>query len=170
MSPKMRKRLVIDANLLRAASGSAASQAAASSAVLNTVYKLCHRAAVNAALLDEWDRHSGREGRRWRVEMEKRGKVIEVETESHWLRAQLDEVFPVAGERREVTKDLHLLELAGAADRVILSIEKRAPALLRRQAGSRRALEEVTWHNPVVDTDRTVRWLRSGARRDDAPE
>lgn len=170
MSPKMRKRLVIDANLLFSASGRDDPQAAASSTVLNAVYKLCHRTVVNRALLAEWDQHAKQAALRWRVEMEKRGKVIEIETDPHWLRAGLDDVFPNDGERREVSKDLHLLELAEAADRVVLSLEKRAPRLLRREARSRRALSRIVWHDVVADTVATVKWLRGGARRDQAPE
>jgi predicted nucleic acid-binding protein len=169
IGPKMRKRLVIDANLLYSASRRDDPQAAASFAILNQVYLLCHRAVVNDALLAEWDTHSKATGQRWRVEMEKRGKVIRVQPAPHPLRAEMEAVFPDKKDREAVRKDLHLVELAAAADGVILSRDRKAPELIRTRATRGRRLAGLVWHDPLSDLDRTVRWLKAGAKREDAP-
>lgn len=162
----MKRLLVVDANLIQAASNSGNPFAFACLRILNRILNICHAAALNDVLRDEWDRHASVASRTWIGIMEKRGKLIERTPRRHSLRDGLHSHFDSEQHREEVLKDLHLIELALDADRVVLSLERRCKDLLEQHTG---LLSELLWHNPVQDVEATIRWLEAGAQWDEAP-
>src|SRR5436305_14513577 len=100
MKAKIRRLLVVDAAVLTAAGGieslpgimaaTTAQQSPAGRAsddsrtrancrqVLKTILRVCHRATITAAILDEWDRNQRGFAKDWRVSMIQAGKRIEL--------------------------------------------------------------------------------------------
>lgn len=171
MGRKMRKRLVIDASLLQAASADSDSPHAKDCfKVLDAVKRICHRAVVNAALESEWDKHWSLYAVIWRNEMVSKKKLDLLKTQLHPLRERLEEVFPDRRNRKAAEKDLHLIELALAADGIVLSLDDAAKRLFENATTNQQVLRRIAWHNPAKDAGATLRWLRGGARLDQVPE
>ena len=65
-------------------------------------------------------------------------------------------------------KDAPLIETAWAADRTVVSTDKRARALFGRLSNGLETLRSIVWVNPEQDSEEVLRWLRRGVdpRRD----
>ena len=61
--------------------------------------------------------------------------------------------------RKELEKDLHLVEAALATDKAVVSLDERAHADLLLEATA-----EITWVNCDVEGGHAIYWLRKGAR------
>ncbi len=115
--------LAIDASVLRSA-GAKDGHSSHCAALLTAVLEICHRVAFSSDLKTEWDRHQSRFSVKWRASMFARRKVVVVNAEERQtaLLLQIDSQPGLsAPNRAALAKDMHLLALALAADRVILT-------------------------------------------------
>jgi phosphohistidine phosphatase SixA len=71
-----------------------------------------------------------------------------------------------AGERRQVEKDLCLIEAALNADRVVVSTDERARRTFVSLAPHSESLGSVKWINPVSDRQRLIAWMEGSAAAD----
>lgn len=84
--------------------------------------------------------------------MTSRGKIVRLAEQSNeTLRGQVPQT-------PAVVKDLHLIEAALAADRIVISLDDNARAFFRVDAA-----KEVVWVNPVDQGGHAICWLRQGA-------
>lgn len=65
--------------------------------------------------------------------------------------------------RKEMLKDVHLLESALATDDVVLSMETNVLRFYTANAQLLRLQRPVTWVNPTDDAPACAEWLASGA-------
>jgi hypothetical protein len=65
-------------------------------------------------------------------------------------------------------KDTHLIEAALESDFRVASLDEAARAIFRKAAGRAGLLKPVHWMNPTKGEDRTVEWLESGAKDEEA--
>jgi hypothetical protein len=158
------KRIVIDADVLRAASSSEHEGARGKTCrdALGTVLRICHRAVVTDELREEYEAHWSRFGRKWYVEMKSRNKLFATPGSQ---RRQIDRAIERAGygaaQEHAVQEDLHLVLAALEADKLVLSGDDTARALFARLA----PVGHVGWAS--VNDRGALRWLERGAPRDE---
>ncbi len=164
IGPHMRKRLVVDACVLRAAGTTENPTSSASRSVLEAILSICHRVLVTPAIETEWEEHESNVARAWRARMLRRGKFVTADVaSSDDLEAAITSGLVLETERREALKDVHLLVAARAGDHAIISLDANARRLFERVPG---ALEGVVWVDPLKTTE-TRAWLEAGARAED---
>jgi len=163
MAIKSRKRLVIDASVLRAAGQSDHPTSHRCRAFLDEVLRICHKAVVSGSAATEWRRHSSRFSLAWQAAMASRGKLMyEDPPPVADLRTAVD-ALTAAADQVAATKDLHLVEAALAADYVVASLDDRARRVFALVSKDVAALRAVAWANPSLDDRAVLLWLREGA-------
>ena len=132
---------------------------------LRTVSGVGHGAVITDEIETEWDRHQSSFFRAWRTKMKSRRKL-------EWLsgcirkrlRARINDCGLRPAECSAAQKDVHLLEAALAADRIVCSLDSTAHALFIRVAQSYAPLAGIVWANPREHDDSLRAWLENGAK------
>jgi len=164
VSAPVRRRLVIDADVLHGAGdpGTPSASGARRVAFLKAVFAICHRVAVPAELQDEWRRHSSAEAREWYVYMWSMGKVEPVVLRHDAaLRERVLATAPTRNERAIMAKDWHLILAALQSDGLIVSCDGHARRHFHRAATDVPELSRLVWADPHEDG--ILEWLREGA-------
>lgn len=173
MTQKNRRILVIDTNIVRAASAGITPTASACNAILNETLTLCHKVVLTQALDAEWRRHLSHVSTQWLRRMQsRRGKVVQLAGDAPaTIARQLELAIGNAGvsehEQAALRKDAHLVIAALATDRRILSLDDRARGVFQRVVAAYPALAPIMWVNPNTDST-CIEWLRQGAPDDAA--
>jgi hypothetical protein len=122
-------------------------------------------AAMSEHLEEEWLRHASTFARKWLVQMFSRKRVRRLA--SIPLHVGLRRVLPTLpdeGIQRAIEKDLHLIDLALAADRRIISLDERMRMHLGNLTPRVNVLSRVHWANPRHAA--CLVWLRTGSPDD----
>jgi len=82
------------------------------------------------------------------------------------LRGKITDVAPDSKSRSGMLKDVHLVEAAFAADRIIISCDKTVEEAFAGASAIIHRLQEIIWVNPKIDTQSVLEWLRKGAKRE----
>jgi hypothetical protein len=174
---KKRRCVVIDADVLLAAGGENAvyPKSVHCRDSLDAVLKICHRVIAPQTIRDEWDRkydqemrRPGRFGTDWRKQMMSKKKldVCNPAPLNQTLRDQIAGLTLKKSDKRILMKDVHLVEAALLADKIIFSCDeecRRLFALASRQIGD---LGTLIWINPDSDAEECREWLKRGAPYD----
>lgn len=164
---KTPKCLVIDTDVARAA-GEVSSQ--------NTKSKSCraflscmldetqHKVVLTRDIQAEWNNHQSLATLRWRRTMiaQKRVCFIEV-TADTVLRQQIEEHAPTVNKGKAMLKDVHLVEAACQADKIVISMDEVVRGCFHEIAHSAPQLRQLTWINPCQETEKPLLWLSNGA-------
>jgi len=114
--------------------------------LLTRIVDGAHSCVFSDALLLEWRNHASVFARRWLRQMHARkcyqlaGVAKHVALRKALVRAAISE-----SEKSGVKKDLHLLELALAHDKFILTLEVRLPNYLKADVGLAKFHSQITW-------------------------
>jgi hypothetical protein len=161
----MSRRLVIDANIAKAASNSDHETASCCAAFLLGVREVRHHMVQTPDLIREWDKHQSVFSLTWRGTMESRGRVVWIDAGLRDLAPEIEAAAAVSDGRAAMLKDAHLVAAAIAADRVVASGDKKARALFARIAADVKDLGKVAWQTVDPDTaNDALSWVRAGAR------
>lgn len=164
MTRKKSTRFVIDACVVRAAGTADKPVSSACREFLLQVLRICHRVALSPEISEEWKRHRSRFSRRWRLSMEARKKVVQMNPGIHApLRACIRAAMLNPADQREVEKDAPLVEAALLADQIVVSIDDVARAHFRGLAAHTGLLHAVRWVNPVEDSEGLLAWMNRRA-------
>jgi hypothetical protein len=164
---KTPKCLVIDADVARAA-GEASSQDAKSKscrAFLSCVLEETqHKVVLTRDIQAEWNKHQSLATLRWRRTMiaQKRVCMIEVTVDTA-LRRQIEECAPSVNKGKAMLKDVHLVEAACQADKIVISMDEVVRGCFHELAYYAPQLKQLTWINPRQDAEEPLLWLRNGA-------
>lgn len=146
-----KKLLVVDASVARAAGNSEHPVSSACRQILTDILEICHSVALNPELRQEWSRHQSRFTRKWRASMAARRKPLnDIGTTPCIL--DLDRFDE--NSRAAIEKDLHLLELALATDKEIITLDTALSVALRSQSAGTRLHNQISWIDPVTDRAR----------------
>lgn len=148
MSRRGRRALVVDASVARAAGETEHPRSKACRDFLTAILDICHRVVVNPVIRGEWKRHQSRFTSKWRVSMAARRKPLNDHPAAP-TGLRLEE-FPESA-RKAIEKDLCLIETALAADKEIVTLDRKLYEALGEAPSGERVRDEITWHDPVVD-------------------
>ena len=169
---RSRKRIVVDTDVLIAASGTNPSDPRLDRCLdfLESVLSICHRIILTAELEDEWENHQSRYANRWLSAMESRTKVLRpVAEQDDALRSALAASASSEIAAEALAKDAHLLEACRHGDSIVASCDLSARAGFARCASEIGWLGRVVWIDPATEPDLAV-WLDRGAPADSAKQ
>lgn len=165
-----RKRIVIDASVLRAAGGENAIHPTSKHCrdVLYAVLTICHKAVLSDALREEWDAHQSKFAKIWRSSMQKRKKIIPLPVaEKLGIRNQVLDRHQASERNQEAAlKDFHLIEAAIDTDRIVVSLDDTVRRIFAEACAGEDGLSQIIWVH--LDESDILRWLESGAYHLDA--
>lgn len=164
MGKSKARRVVIDTNIASSASTTEKPDSTTARNVLTAVRDGEHLLVLSPTQKAEWLRHMSGYTGTWLTEMLSRKQFLVLRTEPDTgLR---DDIFALecgAAQRREMLKDVHLVEAALATDRIVISAEENVLALFNRFIAGLRLSHAVAWVNPAPDGVACAAWLQQGA-------
>ena len=83
------------------------------------------------------------------------------------LRDKIDAIIPTVGVRREMLKDVHLLEAALATDQTVTSLNEIDREHFQSACDSIDEIRHIVWVNPDKDEEGCLAWVEAGAPPDD---
>lgn len=169
---KTPKCLVIDTDVARAA-GEAISQDTKSKscrAFLSCMLdETPHKVVLTRDIQAEWNKHQSLATLRWRRTMiaQKRVCLIEATIDID-LRQQIEECAPSVNKGKAMLKDVHLVEAACQADKIIISMDEVVRGCFHGLSSYVPLLKQLAWINPCQETEKPLLWLRNGAECESA--
>ena len=162
--PATSRRLVVDTNVARSASESQHPISDACRQVLETMLSEQHKIVLTATQFQEWQKHQSPFTRNWlaRMASKKLWHVLNPEPNSG-LTDRIYALECTARIRKEMLKDVHLLDNALATDDVVLSQETKVFGLFCNYANALQLPRAVAWVNPADDVAACVAWIQGGA-------
>ncbi len=161
------KRLVIDADVARAAGSETATHPRAEHCrdFLNAVLSLNHRMVMTEQINNEWKNHQSRFARRWRVSMDARKKIDRIDPpENAELQAKVTTTTNNENEIEALRKDFHLLQAALVTDQTIISLDETVRQLFKRASQQVGEIQDIIWVNPDrTAEEQPIAWLQNGA-------
>ena len=119
---------------------------------------------MSRSIRKEWKKHESRYARTWRVTMVSLKKVRIVEDPVNLdLRSRIDYVLTSEVDKKQINKDIHLVEGCIAADSIIVSLDEVLRAILQECAIKVNDLRPIVWINPSEDPEGVLEWLQLGA-------
>lgn len=159
------KSLVIDASVAKQSGGHGAPKPSsrACRAFLDSMLLSPHQLVMTSPIAIEWSNHAAGYAKTWRVQMYSRRRVkkfVADEVPGMERRA----LSPLLGEKQkaELKKDLHLVYAALAADQLVVSMDEKVRALLRKVAPKVVELARLGWVNPDTSEEQAIQWLGNG--------
>ena len=156
MTAKETRLLVVDASVVQSAGETEHPVSSSCRNCLEAIRRICHRVAVTPAIREEWERHMSRFSRKWRRSMAARRKPLESVVPAS---VPIDMSVYRNPARRQIEKDVCLLEAALAADRIILTRDESLKLALMQCPDGKRLVEAIRWINPVTDGPEALRAL-----------
>lgn len=163
MGVKSFERLVIDASIARSAGESSHPTSSNCRTFLEAVMQEKYMLVMTKEIKQEWDKHQSRFARTWLLSMIAKKQFTPISHPGDYanLWATLDEFYQDK-QRREVIKDIHLLEAALESDRCIFSLDDKMRSLLKQAVVCCPELVAIIWANPDRDDENIIVWLQSG--------
>lgn len=149
MGVKSFERVVIDASIARSAGESSHPTSSNCRAFLETVMQEKYMLVMTREIKQEWDKHQSIFARIWLRSMIAKKQFISLSNPGDYanLWSTLDEFYQDK-QRREVIKDIHLLEAALESDRCIFSLDDKMRSLLKQAVICCPDLVTIIWANP----------------------
>jgi len=165
MARKRSKCLVIDACVARSAGGMDTTDPGAKNCrdFLTAILDICHHVVMTRAIGEEWKMHQSRFARKWLLSMEAHRKVRRfTQTSRLEMRERIMKAIPDKNNRDAMLKDVHLLEAALSADKIIASTDQEARTLFTKSAGVSKAAKNVVWLDPGKEGEKVLDRLKKG--------
>lgn len=155
----------MDTNVARSASESEHPISDACRQVLETMLSKQHKVVLTATQYREWQKHQLPFTRNWLARMvsKKLWHVLVPEPDSG-LTDRIYALDCTARARKEMLKDVHLLENALATDNIVLSQETNVLGLFCKYVAALQVPRPIAWVNPADDGPACVVWLKDGAK------
>ncbi len=160
------KCLVIDTDVAHSAGGIDAQHPTSKSCrdFLSAVRDTGHKVVTTSAIKEEWSRHQSRFTMTWFSSMVARRKVCWIDAPANEeLRHKVEEVAPHENKRQAMLKDIHLIEAAFEADKIVISMDETVRGCFHEITLRVGVLKQIAWVNPCKDEETPIDWLKDGA-------
>ena len=146
--------LVVDASVLHRA-GDLGERSGACASLLDAIQTICHKVLLSPEISKEWDDHQSPNAREWRGSMMGKGKLTLMRVNSEEFKARIEQCVPSEHnvKKHELNKDAHLLAAAYAADKVLLTADKKLHELCTHY-GIEQNIEWLKVSNPIPPLER----------------
>ena len=160
------KCLVLDADIARAAGGENTKDERSKSCrdFLTVVQDTQHKVVSTEAIRSEWRTHQSRFTTAWFVSMLAQKKICWINAPAdNDLRRKVEYATMSEKKRAAMLKDVHLIEAAFQADRIVISMDETVRQYFHEATHSIGILKQVAWVNPCKGEETPIDWLRDGA-------
>ncbi len=164
---RVAKCLVIDTDIARAAGGGNVQVEPSKSCrvFLDTMLETTkHKVVLTKAIQAEWNKHQSLATLTWRSTMiaQKRVCLINAPADEK-LRQEVEQYASSDNKRKVMLKDIHLVEAALQADRIIISMDETVRYCFHVITQRISLLKRIVWVNPCMEVETPIDWLKEGA-------
>lgn len=161
------KCLVIDTDIARAAGGGNIQVEPSKSCrvFLDTMLETTkHKVVLTKAIQAEWNKHQSLATLNWRSTMiaQKRVCLINAPADEE-LRQKVEQCASNGNKREAMLKDIHLIEAAFQADRIVISMDETVRYCFHEITQRISLLRRIAWVNPCKSEETVIDWLQFGA-------
>lgn len=167
MSKKSLK-IVIDASVARASgTNDTVPSSTSSRQFLEEFRKTDNKILMTPEIFREWKKHRSKYAEMWRASMvaSKKMEIISSVDENKEIRGAIESIHSPKI-KREILKDVHLVEAAFIGDNYIVSNDNKVRGYLINLASNCSCIREITWMNPTNSNEEPIEWLKNGCKRD----
>jgi hypothetical protein len=123
-----------------------------------------HKVVSTEAIRAEWNKHQSRFTKAWLVSMYARRKVCWIDAPADdELHTKVEQCATSENKREAMLKDIHLIEAAFQADRIVVSMDEAVRHCFHEVTHEIRKLKLIAWVNPCKSEETPLNWLHSGA-------
>jgi len=79
------------------------------------------------------------------------------------LRSKVEQCAPNENKREAMLKDIHLIEAASQADKIVISMDEAVRQCFHEATHEIRKLKQIAWVNPCKSKENPLNWLQNGA-------
>jgi ABC-type iron transport system FetAB ATPase subunit len=79
------------------------------------------------------------------------------------LRRKVEQYAPGENKREAMLKDIHLVEAAFQADKIVISMDETVRKCFHEVTHEIRKLKQIAWVNPCKSEETALNWLQNGA-------
>lgn len=133
--------------------------------LLDIIYK-CDQYSfvISKEIKDEWNKHQTDYSRRWRVLMTSRKRIFPLkDTLNSSIRENIEITSLSVKKRREMIKDVHLIEAAILTHNRIISSDDKARFNFSDLSNNVGEIRSITWVNPINNEEVPIEWIQNGA-------
>jgi hypothetical protein len=131
---------------------------------LVAVRDICHHVAFNESLFSEWKRHKTSWASKWLTQMMARRKFEKLEDNpDSEISAAIIRVVTDRNTIAKMQKDQHLLEIALATDKRIISLNDKERFHFSKCCDEIKNINTLIWVNPTCNPQEVIAWLENGA-------
>ena len=161
------KCLVIDTDIARAAGGGNTQREPSKSCrvFMDTMLDHTqHKVVLTRAIQEEWNKHQSIATSTWRRTMiaQKRMCLIHAPADTR-LRQKVEQCASSENKRKAMLKDIHLMEAAIQADKIVISMDETVRNCFREITHKIRPMAYIAWVNPSIIEEKPIEWLQNGA-------
>ena len=164
---KTPKCLVIDADIARATGGGNTQREPSKTCrvFMDTMLNHTqHKVVLSRAIQEEWNKHQSISTLTWRSTMIAQKRVCYIKAPADdGLRLKVEQCAATENKRKAMLKDIHLIEAAFQADRIVLSMDEIVRHCFQEITDRIRALKRIAWVNPYKSEETPIDWLKNGA-------
>ena len=164
---KAPKCLVIDTDIARAAGGGNTQHEPSKSCRVFMDVMLDHtqhKVVLTRAIQEEWNKHQSIATLTWRRTMIAQKRVCLIHTPvNEELRQNVAQYASSDNKRKAMLKDIHLIEAAHQADKIVISMDETVRNCFREIIHKIRPLAFIAWVNPRIVEETALEWLQNGA-------
>jgi hypothetical protein len=136
--------------------------------LMKMLHETEHHAVMTREIGDEWNAHSHRFARIWRVWMEGKRRIDHLDViPDQRLKEKIEIIDCSDRDLQFMLKDLRLIDAAIEADNTIASLDEKVRALYAKASTDIVELKDIIWINPTNDDEGSILWLLNGANPED---
>lgn len=159
-------QIVVDADIMRAASVSEKPTASQARKILETIHQSGHSIVMAKPLIDEYKKHQSQFSTRWKSQMISDKQVIFEKNyqEDSDLRKLLIQQLPAENHAVETAllKDAHLLEIALTHGKRIISKDKKAKKNFQFSCAVKGEHRTLLWADATERPEEVINWIADG--------
>ncbi|MGI4875750.1 MAG: hypothetical protein ACRYFX_31725 [Janthinobacterium lividum] len=157
-------QVIIDADVMRSASGSENDLSTRCREVLDEVLRKEHSLVRTPSMKVEWDKHASHYSLNWLRFMQARRRLLDIDEAETGLAGALGNLPVPLAEQQIMLKDCHLLEAALAGEKRIISKDEAAYFHFCHASVTLSQLRKIMWASPMRPKDECAEWLADGAK------
>lgn len=120
--------------------------------------------SVSKDILEEWKKHQSLFAKTWLRTMFACRLAYNLSISvNEELRLKIEGVATNDKKRAAMLKDIHLIEAALLAAKIIISIDGTAKGYFQEVMQEIVVLKQIAWANPCIDEEEVINWLANGA-------
>ncbi|MGX4585518.1 hypothetical protein [Paenibacillus chitinolyticus] len=169
MSKKDYIQIIIDASVARSAGETNHPTSLNCRSFLQEFRATNHKIYMTPKISEEWNKHQSKFSLQLRTHLIARKRWVYVKDEENLeVREVIQRMAASEKVKKEVDKDIHLVEAAIKADNIVVSNDDKMRRMLGDLSIYSTELRNICWINPINEAEDSIGWLKDGCKKENS--